>query len=35
LECWVYLEGRCPVPEEMTLETPEDEERHKELYETK
>ena len=34
LDCWVYQEGRCGVPDEMIerFETDKDEENHKRLY---
>lgn len=34
LECWVYLEGRCEVANEMInrLVTQEDKELHNEMY---
>lgn len=35
LGCWVYQQGRCPEPDEMTFQTIEDEENHKTIYGTK
>jgi hypothetical protein len=34
LDCWVYLEGRCPVPAELAdrIETEEEKEEHEEMY---
>lgn len=33
--CWVYQDGRCPEPDEMTFETPEEEVFHIMLYSKK
>lgn len=32
LECYVYLDGRCPAPDEMELVTEKDRELHNKLY---
>jgi hypothetical protein len=32
LDCWVYQDGRCPEPDEMTFETEEDRMHHEQLY---
>lgn len=32
LDCWVYNDGRCTEPDEMTFETEEDRENHERLY---